>query len=85
MSADDLISCPSLLNLDLSNNNMSQGTDYCVYDEYSDVLSVPPELGLMTQLKSLSLKGNPQKAVRLAILDKPTSSILEYLRSRIPQ
>lgn len=45
---------------------------------------VPPELGNMTQLKSLELKGNPFRQPRYAILQQGTDSILSYLRDKIP-
>uniref|UniRef100_H3CNV6 Leucine rich repeat containing 40 n=1 Tax=Tetraodon nigroviridis TaxID=99883 RepID=H3CNV6_TETNG len=59
----------SLSTLDLSNN---------------DVLKVPPELGLCTSLRCLSLEGNPFRAPRAAIVAKGTDAVMEYLRSRIP-
>uniref|UniRef100_A0A3P9H4M8 Leucine-rich repeat-containing protein 40 n=1 Tax=Oryzias latipes TaxID=8090 RepID=A0A3P9H4M8_ORYLA len=58
-----------LSTLDLSNN---------------DLLSIPPELGLCTSLRSLSLQGNPFRTPRAAIVAKGTDAVLEYLRSRIP-
>ncbi|XP_014876284.1 leucine-rich repeat-containing protein 40 isoform X2 [Poecilia latipinna] len=59
----------SLSTLDLSNN---------------DLLNVPPELGLCTSLRCLSLEGNPFRTPRAAIVAKGTNAVLEYLRSRIP-
>ncbi|XP_008406390.1 leucine-rich repeat-containing protein 40 isoform X3 [Poecilia reticulata] len=59
----------SLSTLDLSNN---------------DLLNVPPELGLCTSLRCLSLEGNPFRTPRAAIVAKGTDAVLEYLRSRIP-
>ncbi|XP_074523998.1 leucine-rich repeat-containing protein 40 [Halichoeres trimaculatus] len=58
-----------LSTLDLSNN---------------DLLSIPPELGLCTSLRCLSLEGNPFRTPRAAIVAKGTDALLEYLRSRIP-
>ncbi|XP_049586378.1 leucine-rich repeat-containing protein 40 isoform X1 [Syngnathus scovelli] len=58
-----------LSTLDLSNN---------------DLLNVPPQLGLCTTLRSLSLEGNPFRTPRAAIMTKGTDAVLEYLRSRIP-
>ena len=56
--------------LDLRNNNIG---------------AVPPELGLMKQLKNLSLEGNAFRMPRPQILVKGTEAILAYLRDRIPQ
>lgn len=58
-----------LSTLDLSNN---------------DLLQVPPELGLCSSLRCLSLEGNPFRTPRAAIVAKGTDAVLEYLRSRIP-
>ncbi|KAK7889146.1 hypothetical protein WMY93_024706 [Mugilogobius chulae] len=58
-----------LSTLDLSNN---------------DLLQVPPELGLCSTLRCLSLEGNPFRTPRAAIVAKGTDAVLEYLRSRIP-
>lgn len=45
--------------------------------------SLPPKLGQMPNLKSLSLDGNPLKTIRLAVIQKGTFEILKYLRARI--
>ncbi|XP_008280063.1 leucine-rich repeat-containing protein 40-like isoform X2 [Stegastes partitus] len=58
-----------LSTLDLSNN---------------DLLNIPPELGLCTSLRCLSLEGNPFRTPRTAIVARGTDAVLEYLRSRIP-
>lgn len=58
-----------LSTLDLSNN---------------DLLNIPPELGLCTSLRCLSLEGNPFRTPRAAIVAKGTDALMEYLRSRIP-
>ncbi|KAM4575578.1 leucine-rich repeat-containing protein 40 [Fundulus diaphanus] len=63
-----LIKLPNLSTLDLSNN---------------DLLNIPPEMGLCTSLRCLSLEGNPFRTPRAAILAKGTDVVLEYLRSRI--
>ncbi|XP_042371860.1 leucine-rich repeat-containing protein 40 [Plectropomus leopardus] len=64
-----LIKMVNLSTLDLSNN---------------DLLNVPPELGLCTSLRCLSLEGNPFRTPRAAIVAKGTDAVLEYLRDRIP-
>lgn len=50
----------------------------------NDLLAVPPELGLCSSLRVLSLEGNPFRTPRAAIVSKGTDAVLEYLRSRIP-
>ncbi|CAG9772451.1 unnamed protein product [Ceutorhynchus assimilis] len=57
-----------LATLNLSNNNIG---------------FVPPELGDMTHLKCLKIKGNPFRQPRYAILEQGTESILAYLRDKI--
>ncbi|XP_068599438.1 leucine-rich repeat-containing protein 40 [Brachionichthys hirsutus] len=58
-----------LSTLDLSNN---------------DLLKIPPELGLCSSLRHLSLEGNPFRTPKAAVVAKGTEAVLEYLRSRIP-
>ncbi|XP_044755833.1 leucine-rich repeat-containing protein 40-like [Coccinella septempunctata] len=55
--------------LDLSNNSINH---------------VPPELGLLKQLRSLEIQGNLFRQPRYTILEQGTESILAYLRDRIP-
>uniref|UniRef100_A0A3B4XLH2 Leucine-rich repeat-containing protein 40 n=1 Tax=Seriola lalandi dorsalis TaxID=1841481 RepID=A0A3B4XLH2_SERLL len=64
-----LMKLVNLSTLDLSNN---------------DLLNVPPELGLCSSLRCLSLEGNPFRSPRAAIVAKGTDAVMEYLRSRIP-
>lgn len=60
----------NLATLDLTNN---------------DIMTVPPELGNLKQLRSLQLEGNKFRCPRPAVLAKGTQHILEYLRDRIPR
>ncbi|KAA0188393.1 Leucine-rich repeat-containing protein 40, partial [Fasciolopsis buskii] len=60
---------PNLSYLDLSDNSIA---------------TIPAELGLCTQLKSVQLGGNTFRVPRPAILTKGTPAVLEYLRSRLP-
>ncbi|XP_033338539.2 uncharacterized protein LOC117227426 isoform X1 [Megalopta genalis] len=55
--------------LDLANNNIGY---------------VPPELGNLKNIRTLSLSGNCFKQPRQAILARSTEEILAYLRDRIP-
>ncbi|XP_035032497.1 leucine-rich repeat-containing protein 40 [Hippoglossus stenolepis] len=64
-----LMKLVNLSTLDLSNN---------------DLLNIPPELGLCSSLRCLSLDGNPFRTPRAAIVAKGTDAVLEYLCSRIP-
>ncbi|CAG9860792.1 unnamed protein product [Phyllotreta striolata] len=66
---DELVVLKRLTRLDLSNNNIN---------------FVPPQLGNMTQLRALELKGNPFRQPRYAVLEQGTESVLSYLRDKIP-
>ena len=50
----------------------------------NDIQHVPPELGTLTQIRSLQLEGNSFRVPRAQILVKGTQSIMSYLRDRIP-
>ena len=85
----------ALETLDLSNNrleNISNFPQQCLASSPSlttlllqnnDIHSIPYELGLLTNLRHLNMKGNPQKAVRANILEKSCGEILAYLRAKI--
>lgn len=44
---------------------------------------IPPTLGLLQSLTSIDLRGNPQRGIRMSILECKASEILSFLRSRI--
>lgn len=69
IDVDNLLPMSALSTLDLQNNDIAQ---------------VPPQLGNVTQLRSLQLEGNPFRNPRAAILAKGTQALLAYLRDRIP-
>jgi Leucine-rich repeat (LRR) protein len=69
-SGNGLAKLTRLATLDLSNNNIS---------------TVPLLLGNMTHLTTLLIHGNSFRAPRIQILEKGTSSILSYLRDRLPK
>lgn len=69
VSSDALARLKNLAVLDLRNNS---------------IMTVPPELGNFTQLRSLELMGNCFRQPRHAILEKGTHTLLSYLRDRIP-
>lgn len=64
-----LATLPRLAVLDLANNDINQ---------------VPPELGLLSGLRSLGLEGNTFRIPRHEVLAKGTACVLGYLRDRIP-
>ncbi|XP_065906016.1 leucine-rich repeat-containing protein 40-like isoform X2 [Dysidea avara] len=70
INVDGLLQLPMISCLDLQNNDISQ---------------VPPQLGNVSTLRSLMLSGNPFRQPRANILAKGTTTLLEYLRDRIPQ
>ena len=60
--------CPLLKTLLLQNNELKM---------------IPPQLGMLTSLQIIDLRGNPQRAVRSAILEKGCDAILLYLHNRL--
>jgi Leucine-rich repeat (LRR) protein len=87
----------SLEHLDLSNNSITNLTELPpILSSSSPILKtllvnnnnicvIPPELGLLSTLQSIDLKGNPQKSIRSAVLDGSCSSILNYLSCRLTE
>jgi len=55
--------------LDLSNN---------------DIVTLPHTLGRVESLRTLSVEGNPLRHIRRTLLSGPTSELLAYLRTRLP-
>ena len=49
------------------------------------IQTVPPEMGNLTQLRTLQLEGNMFRVPRPAILAQGTAAVMTYLRDRIPQ
>jgi Leucine-rich repeat (LRR) protein len=70
IDVDSLKRLNKLAILDVANNNIG---------------SVPPELGLLTHIRSLQLDGNAFRVPRPQILVKGTETIMAYLRDRIPR
>ena len=69
IDVDGLLKLKKLQILDLSNNSISR---------------IPPQLGNVSWLKSISLEGNSFRQPRPQIMAKGTQFVLEYLRDRIP-
>jgi Leucine-rich repeat (LRR) protein len=86
---------PALEHLDLSNNHIQTLGDapillaaHCrglqsLLLQHNHIDKIPLELGLIEHLKTIDLRGNPQRAIRAAVLEKTCSTILEYLRDRM--
>ncbi|XP_044260698.1 leucine-rich repeat-containing protein 40-like isoform X2 [Tribolium madens] len=70
VNVDGLKNLKRIATLDLTNNNIGH---------------IPPELGNITQLRTLELRGNCFRQPRYAILEQGTASVLSYLRDRIPK
>jgi len=70
VNLEGLNKLPMLAVLDLSNNNIAQ---------------VPPELGLLTQLKTLNLEGNAFRVPSYHVLSQGTDAVLRFLQNRIPK
>ena len=60
--------CPRLRGLSLQNNELSL---------------IPSALGMLQNLTSIDLRGNPQRGIRMGILDRSCTEILAYLRGRM--
>ena len=69
IDVDGLLKLKTLQVLDLSNNS---------------IVKIPPQLGNVSWLKSLTLDGNSFRSPRPQIMMKGTQYILDYLRDRIP-
>jgi len=69
INVDGLLQIKTLYTLDLSNNNIAR---------------IPPQLGNVTWLKSLTLDGNSFRQPRPQIMSQGTQFVLGYLRDRIP-
>lgn len=66
---DGMQELKSLATLDLANN---------------DIQCLPPNLGNMKQIRSLSVTGNAFRYPRHSVLEKGTEAIMAHLRDRIP-
>ena len=62
--------CPLLRGLSLQNNEL------CL---------IPPALGMLQNLTSIDLRGNPQRGIRMGILDRSCTEILAYLKGRMDE
>ncbi|OWZ03037.1 hypothetical protein PHMEG_00025301 [Phytophthora megakarya] len=60
---------PKLTSLSLENNELRQ---------------IPAELALCENLRALYLAGNPQRSIRMHILNNGTDAVLKFLRNRLP-
>ena len=66
---EGVLALRQLATLDISDNELGE---------------VPPLLGCMEALGDLRAGGNPQRALRQAVLDRGTAAVKEFLRSRVP-
>jgi Leucine-rich repeat (LRR) protein len=60
--------CPAMKFLSLRNNELHV---------------IPPILGLIETLTNIDLRGNPQRGIRMNVLERKAGDILSYLRGRI--
>ena len=77
--------------LELRNNRLQElpaalcGLPLTLLDLSANSLrALPPELGLVTTLRSVPLDGNPLRLLRREVWAGPVSGLLEFLRSRLP-
>lgn len=65
---------------------LSRLTQLAILDLQNNAIqSVPPELGNLTQIRTLQLEGNLFRMPRAAILVQGTGAVMSYLRDRIPK
>eukprot|EP00592_Proboscia_alata_P005277 CAMPEP_0194365552 /NCGR_PEP_ID=MMETSP0174-20130528/13616_1 /TAXON_ID=216777 /ORGANISM="Proboscia alata, Strain PI-D3" /LENGTH=870 /DNA_ID=CAMNT_0039140315 /DNA_START=112 /DNA_END=2724 /DNA_ORIENTATION=+ len=91
---------PALRTLDLSSNQISnlghlpqiiagcQPKLKTLLLQNNNLMSIPPELGILhecCEMQTINLKGNPQKALRISILNRSCDFILSYLRDRMDE
>lgn len=89
------IGLPALQHLDVSSNRIDNLGDLpCVLGascprlkvlllHNNQLKTIPPQLGMLESLQTIDLRGNPQRALRYAVLEKGCDSILLYLRNRL--
>lgn len=89
-----LYTCAKLETILISDNKvsalevdkLSKLTQLAILDvQNNGIQSVPPELGNLTQIRTLQLEGNLFRVPRPAILTQGTGTVMAYLRDRIPQ
>ena len=51
----------------------------------NDLRVIPPEIGLLTNLQSVDLRGNPQRSIRPTVLEGSCTSLLTFLRHRMEE
>eukprot|EP00058_Branchiostoma_floridae_P020486 XP_002605976.1 hypothetical protein BRAFLDRAFT_126569 [Branchiostoma floridae] len=83
----DLNQLPALVVLDVHDNELTS-----LPKEIGDLqhlqklnVSLPFSLGLMSSLKSVNLDGNPLRTIRRDVIQRGTSELLKYLRTRIEE
>jgi Leucine-rich repeat (LRR) protein len=81
---------PSLKYLDISNNKVSglpnnfylaTALDFLSL-ENNEFTTIPSYLGILPNLKTLLIQGNPQKLIRPAIVSQGSAKVIEYLKCR---
>merc|ERR1719369_1128660 len=91
---DCLFDCPKLETILIANNRitcievekLSKLTKLAILDLQNNAIqTVPPELGNLSQIRTLQLEGNLFRVPRAAILVQGTGAVLAYLRDRIPK
>ncbi|GAX78678.1 hypothetical protein CEUSTIGMA_g6116.t1 [Chlamydomonas eustigma] len=89
---DSLSECSELKLIDVRNNKLQElcvglcSLKLSLLDlTNNDLRTLPPQLGLMTTLRSLPLDGNPLKLIRRELVAGPISNLLKFLVSRLPE
>ncbi|XP_078656928.1 leucine-rich repeat-containing protein 40-like isoform X2 [Branchiostoma floridae x Branchiostoma belcheri] len=93
LSAEHLKLLPGLILLDLRDNKLTSIPEEITHMQHlqrlelsnNDLSSLPFSLGLMSSLKSVNLDGNPLRTIRRDVIQRGTSELLKYLRTRIEE
>lgn len=88
---NDISKCTALLTLDIRNNRLEALPEgLCdlklnlIDAQNNNLRGLPPRLGLMTSLRTITLEGNGMRTIRRELIEGPISHLLAFLVTRLP-
>jgi Leucine-rich repeat (LRR) protein len=88
---NDISKCTALLTLDIRNNKLEALPEglcdlklHLIDAQNNNLKNLPPRLGLMTSLRTITLEGNGMRTIRRELIEGPISHLLAYLVTRLP-